>query len=215
MAISPSNLNELNAYTVKFYPDFSADSLADVTADPEPYIGYKVFIRSTGELIVVGNDGNPYPTGVKYLKTGNPLFAIQSADSVASNTTLVNSQLIIPVLANTKYFVNGVLRVQSAATTANARLAVSAPAGSTVSVIAEFISAADGTAASFTGAMTGIGDIVGPSASPAANSPFPALLTGMVSIGATGGSVAIQLASSSAVTAARILAGSVLNLTQI
>ena len=113
-----------------------------------------------------------------------------------SSTTLADvSSMSVQLAPNSTYRITLYVRFQSAANTTGIRLGLTTPTGSTISAQVSIPVKADSTSGVLQGSIIASGDSVLGTGVEAANTPYIATIFGVVSTGATGGSLQLRAAS--------------------
>jgi hypothetical protein len=133
-----------------------------------------------------------------------------NADDTTTGTALVNTtNLGLTLSANTTYTFNYFILFQSAAANTGIGLAVNGPASpSLISYSVHTPQAGDNTSAMFSGWGTALDDTVLATGTPTANTTFVARIHGVISTGASGGTLLPRFRSELNGTTVRVMAQS-------
>lgn len=146
---------------------------------------------------------------------GTPLSVAKSSDQTFSSATLTNvTGMSFSVSSGGVYHFRFVLLVQSDTATVGIAASVTIPAATRFGATVHTIIAADGAAATFSGAVTTSGDKVSPTDVPAINTDYVEIVEGIL-IPSADGTLQLQAATETGTTNVIVRQGSVGFLTRV
>lgn len=158
---------------------------------------------SQGPPGIQGIQGIQGPTGAGFSATCR-----KTSDQTFNSATAANvTDLSFAVVSGTTYFFKFVCLVRSDTATVGVRLTVTTPAVTRLGATVRTIIAADGAGAEFQGAITASGDAVVPTAVPAINTDYLAIVEGII-VPSANGTLQLQAGTETGTTVVTVRSGS-------